>query len=235
MKKNKLFIRMAMLLLTLVGSSCFAQEQEPDQVVVSLRQDPQHLTYYYGTWYEGTYSYQAPTGVEVWYATSVDGGVIHLKKSTDNIIYNTCGVILRGPGDTVTLTKHSDGESAVKYSALTGTDDSAITQDNNYNYYVLSYDASHGVGFYKLAEGITIPAHRAYYQVDKSSSAHEVLLFDFGDDQTGVEAISMEEPRSAGTTPSSAEGHAFYNLQGCKVAQPAKGVYIVNGRKMVVK
>ena len=234
MKKNKLFIRMAMLLLTLVGSSCFAQESE--QVEVSLNQDPQHPAYYYGTWYEGIYSYQAPTGVEVWYATSVEGGVIHLEKSTDNIIYNKCGVILRGPGTTVTLTKLSVDGSAGKNSALTGTDDSAITQDNNYNYYVLSYAAEYGVGFYRLKEGITIPRHRAYYMVDKSSSsAHEVLLFDFGDDQTGVEAISMEEPRSAGTTPSSAEGHAFYNLQGCKVAQPAKGVYIVNGRKMVVK
>jgi len=229
---------MAMLLLTLVGSSCFAQEQEPDKVNVTLKQDPQHSTYYYGTWYEGIYSYQAPTGVEVWYATSVDGGVIHLEKSTDNIIYNNCGVILRGPGTTVTLTKHSDGGSAGKTSALTGTGDEAITQDNDYNYYVLSYAAQYGVGFYRLADGITIPPHKAYYKVSKSSSpapAHEVLLFDFGDDQTGVEAISMEEPRSAGTTPSSAEGHAFYNLQGCKVAQPAKGVYIVNGRKMVVK
>lgn len=227
---------MAMLLLTLVGSSCFAQE-EPEKVNVKLQQDPdpQHSTYYYGTWYEATYSYKAPTDVEVWYATSVDGGVIHLEKSTDNIIYNTCGVILRGPEATVTLTKHTVDASDFKNSALTGTDDAAITQDNKYNYYVLSYAAQYGVGFYKLADGITIPAHKAYYKVSKSSPAHEVLLFDFGDDQTGVEAISMEEPRSAGTTPSSAEGHAFYNLQGCKVAQPAKGVYIVNGRKMVVK
>ena len=234
MKKNKLFIRMAMLLLTLVGSSCFAQE--PDQVEVELRQDPQHSTYYYGTWHEGIYSYQAPTGVEVWYAKSVDEGVIHLEKSTDNIIYNNCGVILRGTAATVTLTKHSDGSTG-KNSALMGTGDAAITQDKDYNYYVLSYAAQYGVGFYKLKEDITIPAHKAYYMVSKSSPAHahEVLLFDFGDDQTGVEAISMEEPRSAGTTPSSAEGHAFYNLQGCKVAQPAKGVYIVNGRKMVVK
>ena len=224
---------MAMLLLTLVGSSCFAQE--PDQVNVSLKQDPQHSTYY-GTWHEGIYSYQAPTGVEVWYATSVEGGVIHLERSTDNIIYNNCGVILRGPGTTVTLTKLSDGESADKNSVLKGTDDTALNPDfNKYNYYVLSYAAPYGVGFYRLADGITIPPHKAFYRVDKSSSAHEVLLFDFGDDQTGVEAISMEEPRSAGTTPSSAEGHAFYNLQGCKVAQPAKGVYIVNGRKMVVK
>ena len=33
----------------------------------------------------------------------------------------------------------------------------------------------------------------------------------------------------------SMDNNGYYDLQGRRVAQPAKGLYIVNGKKMVIK
>lgn len=226
MMNSKQLIRITLLLLTLVGSSSGLAQTE-----VSLRQDPKHPTYYYGTWYEGTYCYTVPADVEVWYAydQSVSGGVIHLEKSTDNIIYNTFGVILRGTTDTVTLSQYGNPHNVDKSSVLTGTGDAAIYPNyTHYDYYVLSYTDAYGVGFYKCS-ATTIPAHKAYYRVSKGGAPElTVLTFDFGDGTTGIESL---------TTPLSQEEGAqnVYNLNGQRVSRPTKGVFIVNGRKMVVK
>ena len=222
MMDSKQLIRITMLLLTMVSSSGFAQ------IEVSLRQDPKHPTYYYGTFHEGIDCYKAPEAVEVWYAQSVCEGVIHLEKSTDNIIYNTCGVILRGTTATVTLSPYGNPDNVVKKSALEGTYNTAIGPDYpNYDYYVLSYTEQYGVGFYKC-NAATIPAHKAYYRVSKGSAPElTVLTFDFGDEATNIATMESSTPAQANAT--------FYNLQGLKVAEPTKGLYIVNGRKMVVK
>ncbi len=69
----------------------------------------------------------------------------------------------------------------------------------------------------------TIKGFRAYLQVPVSSAASN-LTFDI-DEVTGInEALRTkhEEP-------------VYYDLQGRRVAQPSKGLYIVNGRKVIFK
>ena len=228
MMNCKEMIRVALLLLTLVSSSsCLAQD-----LSVILHRDPKNPTYYYGTWYNGNYSYKAPEGTEVWYATEVDHGVIRLKKSEDNIIYSGCGVILRSKSQSnestivVTLTdKGTIGHN--QKSALTGTGGQAIKLDHNtYYYYVLNATAEHGVGFYRITSEY-IAAFKAFFRVPKNSTndARSMLLFDFDDSPTGIDDVKSEESCD----------NRYYNLAGQYVAHPTKGIYIVNGRKVIVK
>ena len=79
------------------------------------------------------------------------------------------------------------------------------------------------VGFYKVAAGVTIPAGKCY--LNTSSSAPDFLGFG-GDDTTGINAVNGEGFTVNGE---------FYNLNGQRVAQPTKGLYIVNGKKVVIK
>jgi hypothetical protein len=51
-----------------------------------------------------------------------------------------------------------------------------------------------------------------------------VLPVRFGGEATGIEAVK--------TTKANGE---YYNLAGQRVAQPTKGLYIVNGKKVVIK
>ena len=53
-----------------------------------------------------------------------------------------------------------------------------------------------------------------------------MLSINFGGGTTGIADVrsQMEEGRGE-----------YYNLNGQRVAQPNKGLYIINGKKMVVK
>jgi hypothetical protein len=70
----------------------------------------------------------------------------------------------------------------------------------------------------------TIPANRCFLFVDLDVNAEARLSIDF--ETTGIEKLTKDLSNVKG---------AYYDLQGRKIAQPAKGLYIVNGRKVVVK
>ena len=61
--------------------------------------------------------------------------------------------------------------------------------------------------------------------MNTGAAAPEFLGFNFGDVTTikGVEAGNV------------AENGAIFDLQGRRVANPIKGLYIVNGKKVVIK
>ena len=79
-------------------------------------------------------------------------------------------------------------------------------------------------GAFHPASNGTLPAGKAYLDIAVSSAP--VLLLNFNDDVTGIADVrsKMEDVRGN-----------FFDLQGRKVAQPTKGLYIVNGKKYVVK
>ena len=77
------------------------------------------------------------------------------------------------------------------------------------------------VGFYKMSTESEIPAWAVYMKIE-SSSAPSYLGFDGG--ATGIEAVKA--------TKNDGE---FFNLAGQRVANPTKGLYIVNGKKVILK
>ena len=80
------------------------------------------------------------------------------------------------------------------------------------------------VGFYKVSD--EVPAWQIYLRIPDAGAggAPDFLGFD-GDDTTSISELNVK-----GQT----DGE-FYNLAGQRVAQPTKGLYIVNGKKVVIK
>ena len=79
---------------------------------------------------------------------------------------------------------------------------------------------------YKSTGSTSINAFRAY--LDNKVGTTEARLFIDGVETTGIESL----------TPSLSEGEgvkAVYDLQGRKVANPSRGLYIINGKKVVIK
>ena len=87
--------------------------------------------------------------------------------------------------------------------------------------YVLA-NGNNGVGFYLLKSGQNVPAGKAYLKT--GAGAPEFIGFAGG--TTGIENLTP--------TLSKGEG-AVYNIAGQRVAQPTKGLYIVNGKKVIIK
>lgn len=91
------------------------------------------------------------------------------------------------------------------------------------NNYVLQNGAA-GLGFFKVTgTEATVKPFRAY--LNTGVSAPEFLAIE-GLGITGISEI--EKMRNVGN-------ETFFDLQGRKVAQPAKGLYIVNGKKVIFK
>ncbi len=84
------------------------------------------------------------------------------------------------------------------------------------------------VGFYKLTAG-NLRANRAYLQIPKSA-------IDTESSANGISfAVEGEETAIQGVTTTATTDDAWYTLQGVRVAQPTRGLYIHNGKKVVVK
>lgn len=119
-------------------------------------------------------------------------------------------------------------------NALEGTDVATdIPEDNDYYFYGLSLNASSdpaSVGFYWMnatGAAFTNGAHKAYLKLDKSTPAgsQAVKGFPFNGTTTGIEQI--EAGADAKNT--------IYDLSGRRVNKAAKGIYILNGKKVLVK
>jgi len=108
----------------------------------------------------------------------------------------------------------------LKNNNLQGTS-TTISNPSYGNVYVLN-NKSAGVGFYKLSEGGTIGFGKAYLDASVVG-APEFLAFD--EDVTGISEI--EKMRNE-------ENESFYDLQGRRVVNPTKGLYIVNGKKVFI-
>ena len=81
----------------------------------------------------------------------------------------------------------------------------------------------HVSGFVKVKNGTVIPMGKAYLTIAGGNARDFIGLFD--DDVTGINEIEAAKTNDEG----------YFNLAGQRVAQPTKGLYIVNGKKVVIK
>lgn len=178
---------------------------------------------YWATFYSNGANYQAPEGTEV-FGVQLAGTTLTMLPIADRIVKSGEGVVLKqatassDATTTITLTK-TDSESASSYdnNSLEGTTDVKTPGDNNY--YVLSNGAN-GVGFYKLSNEGSIGVNKAY--LTYSAGAREFFGFD---EATGINATLKDKGETI--------NEKYYDLQGRRVAQPTKGLYIVNGKKVI--
>lgn len=104
--------------------------------------------------------------------------------------------------------------------------------ETGYKYYKLAYDdydAKTDLGFYWGAENggaFSVKAGTAYLAVPPTSGS-AVKGFSFDGTSTGISAVDAEEP---------AKTRVIYNIAGQKVnAMTKAGLYIVNGKKIVIR
>ena len=134
-------------------------------------------------------------------------------------------VILKGSAGSHSLTV-LESASAVGTNKLYRSNGTAENTDSR-NVYALAKKGDPAVvGFYKLQDGVKVPEGKCYLSV-AVTSAPEYLGFGGDGNTTGVETLNVER----GTL----NDNSYYNLAGQRVAQPTKGLYIVNGKKYIVK
>lgn len=96
----------------------------------------------------------------------------------------------------------------------------AVTSDGA-KYFALTTLSDGKVGFAKVAKDVKIPAGKAYLMVENGTAAK---FFGLDGEATGINSVKTAK----------ADG-AYYTLEGVKTTKPVKGLYIHNGKKIVVK
>ena len=141
------------------------------------------------------------------------------------------------PAGTGLIVKGSEGtyEVPVKTSAsvygnlLVGvTEETTLSQTaGGFVNYVLA-NGSHGPGFYVVEGEGTLAAGKAYLRLPAAvAGASRAIAIEFAEDATGIESVSGDSKTTS---------DEWFDLQGRRIAKPAKaGIYLNNGRKIVVK
>ena len=95
-----------------------------------------------------------------------------------------------------------------------------VTSDGA-GYFALTQQSDGKVGFAVVANKVVIPAGKAYLSVPAAPNAK---FFGLDGEATGINSVKTAK----------ADG-AYYTLEGVKTTKPVKGIYIHNGKKIVVK
>ena len=149
--------------------------------------------------------------------------------ATDNIIPANTGVVLVKHGADPTYTISNEPGTVARGDISGTTTAIALTDDtrNNYRVFGLSNASPQSLGFFRPSSRVTsIPANKAFYDLTGSGVQGFVLSFDGM--ETGIALEQIMQPRPEAHEPA-------YDLSGRRVNHAAKGIYIIGGKKVIVK
>ena len=181
------------------------------------------------TFYNNYGNFQADENTEV-YKGVVSGSELVLTAISDKIVDAGNAVILKSTGNpvmTLTTTNSSDDFTDNALKGLSERTEIATSAYSANTIYVMGNTTKNGFGFHKYT-GAYMPANKAFLALGSGSSAPLRMVIDDEEETTGV--ASMAD----GIDNMSDE---WYTLDGRKLnSKPTtKGLYIVNGKKVMIK
>ena len=194
--------------------------------------------YYYGT-FSAPYSFIAPADITVSEIGIDEAGKLDVQAyGIEDVVPANTGVMISSTtsgSHTLTVVAGKGTSVMGNGNRLRATGNEGITAtamneaDPDCVFYRLTMHNKTDLGFYwGAADGVAfdVVANKAYLAVPKSAGAR-IQGFSFEDGViTGIRNI----------TPALSEGEgAIFDLQGRRVAKPVNGLYIVNGKKIVIK
>ena len=176
----------------------------------------------------------AVTNAEVYTGQRNDAQTsVEMTLATDNIIPANTGVVLVKDGTNALLDQTytiSNEPGTVERGDISGTTTAiTLTDDtrNNYRVFGLSNALPQRLGFFRPSSRVTsIPANKAFYDLTGSGVQGFVLSFDGM--ETGIALDQIMQPSPEADKPA-------YDLSGRRVNHAAKGIYIIGGKKVIVK
>ena len=206
--------------------SCYESGQQPVYIYIETDEDPDPepvvldgvaftTDRQWATWY-GDANLALPEGVTAYVVTGVQGEAVAVE-ALDYIPANT-GVLLNSEtaAESVSAMPYTGEAGTIPTSLLVGSLE-AQTVSNAYllynNQFILAQD------------GTTVGAHRCYLPMSTSAQGAPVLRIGAPGTVTGIETINTNNNGD----------NTYYNLMGQPVTNPAPGIYIRGGKKVIVK
>ena len=187
------------------------------------------------TYYETEHNLKTQDGFEAYIVSSISNNVVgtqkknYVKKDIPMLLYRTGDtqtfypeLVSSNDGELSGITKYSDSSNGSFEGVNAVTDVTTLAADG-YDLWILVN------GEFVRTKSGNLPAHRCYLKLKSSLfSAPSISLsrgFD-GDDITEIHSITHEQRLM---------DNYYYDLNGRRVLYPTKGIYILNGKKIIFK
>ena len=168
-----------------------------------------------------------PSGLKA-YKAAVDGSTVRFTEINQAVPANT-GMLLEGTANTTYSIPVADSGTAPEGNEfLVNSTGGTFTADAGYTYYGLLKN-SDPLTFGVFAPAtVAIPTNKAYLKVaDEGGEARQLTcVFEDGSGTTAISTVGVQTNRNGGQ---------YFDLQGRRVANPTKGVYVVDGKKLIVR
>ena len=177
------------------------------------------------------------SGLEVYKVKlNSDKKSVETTEATDGVLPQNTAALIKGTAGEIYASNMVGSAAAWIDNDLIPTNGTVYGSEGTI--YVLN-SATQGVGFYRLNPTGTVTIGRGYLNFDETDDEEEldpeqpdidvkfISLFggDVDDTPTGIETVKKDD--NAPTM--------IYDLSGRRVSKPVKGIYIVNGKKMMIK
>ena len=175
-----------------------------------------------------------PDGLEAYTATLAGKTLSFTQK--DEAVAAETGLLLKGTAwytykvPVTTVAGATIADNALK-SVVTAT--TLQSDASNYIFVMKKATSAGTLTFQKLSTtGVTMPANKAYVQVSPSVFTPPAHALSISCGEGGVTGISEATLLNINEV---IKNNNVYDLSGRRVAKPTKGLYIVNGKKVVIK
>lgn len=174
-------------------------------------------------------------GIKAYIASSYNPGSGSLTITRVDNVPAGEGMLLKGTAGESYDVPTTDNASVVA-NLLKGntTATTLYPTDGDYTNYVLSKNNEDVMGFYRFTGSVAMPANKAWLQIPTSAlggggaqaNVRGFRLVEEGEEMTAISEVKSE----------SEENNIIYDLQGRRVnSVPSRGVYIKNGKKIIMK
>lgn len=173
--------------------------------------------------YVPTINVVAPAGVKVYTAkvNEAKSAVVLTEVPANSVIAKGTPVLVGAEAGSYTFAASADEAETIENNDLKAA--TADTKGNGSTIYALVEQDGKAV-FAPLVDGVAVSVGHAYLELP-AASATRFYSIQFGGETTGINEVNVA---------AKADG-AYYTLQGVKTSKAAKGIYIHNGKKVVIK
>lgn len=171
--------------------------------------------------------FSSVNGLKAYIASSFDPETGKMTMDRINVVPAGTGILLVGQANSYEVPITTNQTASVGENLLKGvTIATEISPtDGIYTNYILAA-GSNGISFYRLSTTGLLAAGKAYLQLPTSASAsRQTIRFSFDDNSTDIYLLDNEDADAD-----------YFRLDGIRVPNPSrKGIYMKNGKKVVVK
>ena len=141
--------------------------------------------------------------------------------AADAVVKGGTAILVEGTEGSYNFAETTATETTLAENDLLAADGTEVADGTQYG--LAQVDGK--VGFHKIKSGETLTKGKAYLKVSAENAAKMSFFSLNGGELTAISGVEAAK----------AANGEFYTLQGVRVAKPSKGLYICNGKKVIVK